>query len=493
MQITAAKSLKSRHTTDLLILPFWQENESAKPAAAMKEFSSLYSLPIKTKDFGGKEGCALLLYRKQHKEKRILLLGLGKKTEATHETMRRAYAAATKVCRQKKVKSVAVLTPEGDFAQPILEGILLANYTFNHLKSDSLKDDPPVSLQKICLVGLDEKQVPKTRRTAKLIDAVNFARDLTNGNADDVTPEMLAKTAEDLAKEYSSIKTTIFDKKRIEKEKMGLLLAVNRGSFREPRFIILEYRGDPDSSDVTALVGKGITYDTGGLNIKVAGAGMETMKDDMSGAAAVLGTFKAAAALRLKVNLIGAVPSTENSTGSYSYKPGDVYTSYSGKTVEIANTDAEGRLVLADAISYVQKHYKPTRLIDLATLTGGIVIALGEHTTGLFSNDDQLAERLTKAGDATFERVWRMPIFPEYREALNSSIADIRNSADRKASPITAAMFIRDFVDKKMAWAHLDIAGTAYLSSPRHYHSTLATGVGVRLLIEFLSDTISEK
>jgi leucyl aminopeptidase len=214
---------------------------------------------------------------------------------------------------------------------------------------------------------------------------------------------------------------------------------------------------------------------------------METMKDDMSGAAAVLGTLKAAADLKLPVNLIGVIPATENGIGPDSYKPGDVYQSHSGKTVEISDTDAEGRLVLADAISYVQKHYTPTQIIDLATLTGGIIVALGEHATGLFSNDDALADRLYEAGEATQERVWRMPLYDDYKDCLKSSIADLKNSAGRSASSISGALFIQEFV-KEIPWAHLDIAGTAYLTTPRHYHPTHATGVGVRLLVRFLLD-----
>ncbi|MGE5196112.1 MAG: leucyl aminopeptidase family protein, partial [Anaerolineae bacterium] len=279
-------------------------------------------------------------------------------------------------------------------------------------------------------------------------------------------------------------------KKELEQEKMGLILAVNRGSNREPVLIILEYLGDEKSKERTAVIGKGITYDTGGLNIKPTGS-METMKSDMAGAAAVLGLIKAAIATGLKANIIGVIASTENAVGPLSYKPGDVYTSFSGKTVEISNTDAEGRLVLADAISYTQERLKPTRLIDLATLTGGILIALGEEAAGLFSNDDHLASELLAAGENTYERLWRFPLFNEYKEAVKSSIADLKNSGGRKASSITAAMFLQCFV-KNIPWAHLDIAGTAYLTDARLYHPTPATGYGVRLLIDFF-ESLSEK
>ena len=318
-----------------------------------------------------------------------------------------------------------------------------------------------------------------------MIDAVSLARDLVNGNADDVNVDAFKKMARDFEKKHASIKVTILDKKALEKEKMGLILAVGKAATTEPAVIILEYKGDPRSKEKTAIVGKGVTYDTGGLNIKVAGSGMETMKCDMAGAAAVMGIIQAAAALKLKVNLIGALAIAENAIGPSSYKPGDVFRGRTGKTVEITNTDAEGRLVLADTISYVEDHYQPTRLIDFATLTGGVVIALGEEATGLFSNDDKLAHALEKAGERTHERLWRLPLYPEYKEYLKSSIADIKNSGSRKASSPSGATFIHAFV-KSTSWAHLDIAGTAYLSDLKPCHPTAATGVGVRLFIDFL-------
>jgi leucyl aminopeptidase len=291
--------------------------------------------------------------------------------------------------------------------------------------------------------------------------------------------------ARQFEKEHASIKVSILDKKALEKEKMGLILAVGRAANTDPAVVILEYKGDPHSKEKTAVVGKGITYDTGGLNIKVAGSGMETMKCDMAGAAAVMGIIQAAAKLKLKVNLVGALALAENAIGPASYKPGDVFRGRTGKTVEITNTDAEGRLVLADTISYVEDHYQPNRLIDFATLTGGVVIALGEEASGLFSNDDTLAHALERAGERTHERVWRLPLYPEYKEYLKSPIADIKNSGPRKASSPSGATFIHQFV-KSISWAHLDIAGTAYLSELKPCHPTAATGVGVRLFIDFL-------
>jgi len=243
---------------------------------------------------------------------------------------------------------------------------------------------------------------------------------------------------------------------------MGLLLAVNRGSSQDPAFIILRYQGDRKLKEHTVFLGKGITFDTGGLNIKQTGQ-METMKCDMAGAAAVLGLFRAVAGLGMRVNITGVIASTENAIGPLSYKPGDVYTSHSGKTVEIVNTDAEGRLILADALSYATQHLHPTAMIDLATLTGSVVIALGEEVTGLFSNHRKLAKKLSDAGLVSGERLWELPTYPEYKEQLRSSIADLKNSGGRKAGWITAALFLQEFVGD-VPWAHLDIAGTAYLS-----------------------------
>jgi leucyl aminopeptidase len=487
MQLTAVPSLKRRSSADAIVLPFWQGKKRAEPACDVKEFQSLIDGPLKAGDFHGKEGEILLLYAKG-KEKRVVLLGLGHKKKCTAEALRRAYSAAAKVCLRKKSKSLNILVLEGDKALclAICEGILLTNYRFDQLKSETLKDDPTVLLTKLSLIGIGQKELAVCKRGAQIVSAVNFARDLVNGNADDVDPQALAQCAKELEKEFSLIKTTVLDKKQIEKEKMGLILAVNRGALKEPRVIIMEYKGNPQSKDHTAIVGKGITYDTGGLNLKPTG-GIETMKCDMAGAATVLGTLRAAAALKLKVNLIGIIASTENAIGPNSYKPGDVYRSMLGKTVEISNTDAEGRLVLADALTYAQQKFEPSRIIDLATLTGGVVVALGEEATGLFSNNDKLAEQLTQAGEVTFERLWRFPLYPEYKECLKSAIADLKNSGGRKASSITAAMFLQQFI-KQVPWAHLDIAGTAYLSELKPYHPTHATGVGVRLLIEFLEN-----
>lgn len=488
MEIAIVAHSKERHAADAIILPFWQHKKEPASACDLKEFADLFALPVQTGDFRAKEGEVLFVYDSGKKEKRIMLLGLGEKEKCHAETLRRAYASAVKAALRKKVKSLNVLLPKaekGDHscAKSICEGILLTNYKFDQLKGDSLKEDPPVLLSKVTFIGADKKDLEACEETKEIVSAVNFARDLVNGNADDISPQKLAQAAKDLQKKFKKIHTTVFDKKQIEKEGMGLLLAVNRGASNDPAFIILKYEGDPRSKERTAIIGKGITYDTGGLNIKTSG--METMKADMGGAAAVLGTLQAAAALDLKVNLVGVIASTENAIGPDSYKPGDVYKGYSGKTVEINNTDAEGRLVLADALSYTEANLSPTRMIDLATLTGGVVVALGEEISGLFSDDASLVKDLVQAGKTTHEIVWPLPLVQDYKEMLKSPYADLKNSAGRKASPVTAALFLQHFV-KKIPWAHIDIAGPAFLSDPRFYQPTCGTGFGVRLLIEYL-------
>jgi len=491
MDFTVVANLESRKNADLLVLPFWKEEKEAVCASDCGKLQELVSRPLDMRDFVGKEGEVLFLYTDEKQEKRVALLGLGEEGKATTERLRRAYASLTKACHPKKIKEVNILMPktaslsEEAVVRGISEGMLLANYTFDRYKMEAKKENPTVLIKKAALIGAGKGSLSLAKKYASICQAVYLARDLVNSNADDVTPQYLAEVAKSFSEKLPHVKTTVFDKKRIEKEKMGLLLAVNRGSDKEPVFIIVEYKGNPKSSEHTVIVGKGITYDTGGLNLKPTGS-METMKCDMGGAATALGTVWAAASAGLKVNLTAVVASTENSIGSKSYKPGDIYTSYSGKTVEIGNTDAEGRLILADALAYASQHLDPTRIIDFATLTGAVDIALGNENTGLMSNDDALADSLMQAGSNTFERVWRMPLHEEYKDQLKSDIADIKNVGGRPAGTITAALFLQEFVGKGRPWAHLDIASTAYLADAKRYHPKHATGIGIRLMMDFL-------
>lgn len=492
MQTRCVAKSAQRPSAEVVIIPVWEGKKKGEIACEEKEFRDFAQFPLECGDFLGKEGETLFLYTPRGKEKRAILLGLGAQKKCTSETLRRSYASAVKTLGNKKLKSVNVFLPSPlDISldlvlRAVFEGMMLANYSFDALKGESLKEQNHLDLEKICFCGVLPKEKNILKKTQILISAVNFARDLVNRNADDKHVGTLTKIAKELEKISDKIKTTILDKKHLEELEMGLLLAVGRGAMRDPALVMIEYKGNPHSKDLTAIIGKGITFDTGGLNLKPTG-GIETMKSDMSGVATTLAIIQAAAYLDLKANVLGVLAIAENAIGPASYKPGDVYRSYSGKTVEIANTDAEGRLVLADALSYIQEKYKPSRLIDMATLTGGIVVALGEAATGLFSNDTPLAKALEKAAERTDERVWRMPLFPEYKMLLTSTIADLKNSGGKWASPCSAAAFLQEFI-KDVPWAHLDIAGTAYLSDlkPYPYHATPATGVGVRLLIDFL-------
>ncbi|MDX8431552.1 MAG: leucyl aminopeptidase [Candidatus Algichlamydia australiensis] len=453
---------------DLVIVPFF---EGPKLGCKASLFSAKDLGPIKTKDFKGKEKEISLVY---DGDKRYLLLGLGKGT-----SVRRCYAEAVGFCHKKKIKNIAALVPTKGSIYDLADGLLLANYAF-----DKYKKEKSVLLTSCLLVGGTKTHLKECEHAAKVMQGVYLARDLINGNADEVTPERLAKEATALAKKYTDVKTKVLNEAEIKKEKMGLFLAVAQSSRVRPRFIVCEYRGAPKSKEHTVVIGKGVTYDTGGLNLKPTGY-METMKADMSGSAAAIGLIKAAAEAKIKANVTCVVAATENAIDRDSYKPGDVFFGMNGTSVEIDNTDAEGRLTMADALAYSVRNLKPTRMIDMATLTGAIVVALGEERSGLFTENKSLEKALVEAGEATGEKVWPLPMDKEYRELLKSGVADIKNCGGRQAGSITAAIFLKEFVGK-VPWAHLDIAGTAYLDSGKFLGTTPASGVGVRLLIRLL-------
>lgn len=491
MLISLLSKAESRKPADILILPFWEKPTKPKACIPLKEFTDPLKCVLDHKDFQGKSGETVLVYLpKGGQETRCLLLGLGKEEKLSVDTLRCSYAAAVKLCQRKKWFSLNVFVPNTaelrelsveECLRGITEGILLSNYKWDQ------KSNPNEStqlLKSVVLMGVLSKHLPLIKELESVAESVYFARDLVNGSADIITPSYLVESAQKIEKRFPQIKTTVFDKKRLEKEKMGLLLAVGKGSPHDPAFIMMSYKGNPSSKDHTVLIGKGITFDTGGLNLKPTGS-METMRDDMAGAACVFGTLTAVASLGLKVNVTAVVATAENAIGGKSYKPGDVYRGYSGKTVEVGNTDAEGRLTLADALSYTVKHLAPSRIVDIATLTGAIVVALGENISGMMSNDDQLSKQLLEASAKTNELLWRMPLHAPYKEALKSDIADIRSVGGRPGSSITAALFLEDFVEN-VPWAHIDIGGTAFGSKEKDYLPKNGSGVGIRLFVEFL-------
>jgi leucyl aminopeptidase len=311
-----------------------------------------------------------------------------------------------------------------------------------------------------------------------------LCRDMINETSDRCNPVTFAAEAKKLAR-AGGMTCRVYGKNEIQKMKMGLLMAVSRGSSYPPRMIVINYRGNPKEKKSIAIVGKGITFDSGGMNLKPSGH-METMRSDMSGAASCLYAVMAAAELRLKVNLTAVIPLCENMLSNNSFRPGDIFTAYNGKTVEIGNTDAEGRLILADALAYTVDRLKPDCIIDIATLTGACLVCFGEIIAGMLSTDDKLAERLFRAGEKSGERLWRLPLYREYDDDMKSDFADINNvSAGRNAGTIMGAVFLKNFVDKT-PWAHIDIAGTSWYSKPRGYKPKHATGFGVRLFIDLL-------
>jgi leucyl aminopeptidase len=443
-------------------------------------------------DFSGKANQIVVTYTDQKiAAPRIFLVGLGETKNLTLEKFRRASANAAKKGKALKIKRLAFHLPElpdgfsesaETVSQAIAEGAVLSLYTFDKYLTE--KKDTKSTIEEIVVfdsLKAKVKQIKKGMGTAKVLcETVYLARDLENAPSNEIYPESLAATAKASAEKYG-YRITIWNKKKIEEEGFGGLLGVNSGSARPPVFIILEYKRS--NSPPLVLVGKGITFDTGGISIKPA-ANMAEMKMDMSGAAAVIGTMEAAARLKLPVHLIGLIPATENMPSGSAIKPGDIIKHYGGKTSEVDNTDAEGRLILADALAYAAK-YKPAAVIDLATLTGACVVALGHHATGMMGNDSELMDKLKRAGEKTYERVWELPLFEEYEKQIKSDVADVKNTGGRWAGAITAGLFLKKFIgDYK--WVHLDIAGTAILEEELPYAPKGGSGVGVRLLVEFL-------
>ncbi|MGE5282433.1 MAG: leucyl aminopeptidase [Chloroflexota bacterium] len=412
---------------------------------------------------------------------RVVVVGLGKREELDAERLRIAAALAAKEAARLKAASVAWVVPEGEdraaLAEGVVTGTILGAYRFDRFKSKS-DDEPPATVGSLTLLGpADLASAADAARVCA--EAQNRARDLQSLPANVATPTHLAERAEEIAAAHESVSAEIFGREEIAAKEMGGLVAVSKGSAEEPRLIVLRYAGG-DAGETLGLVGKGVTFDTGGISLKTP-SGMHEMKMDMSGAAAVLETVGAVAELGLALDLIAVVPATENMPSGTAVKPGDIVTQYSGKTVEVNNTDAEGRLILADALAYAAEQ-GADRIVDIATLTGAVMIALGSTYAALVANDDALAAAVEGAGKETGELVWRLPLHPEYKALMKGTVADLTNAAaKRKAGTISAAGFLEEFVGET-PWAHIDIAGTAW-DVGRAYTGNDASGYGVRLLI----------
>lgn len=412
-------------------------------------------------------------------DKKVLVYGMEK--EHSNEELRKAFSNILRLLKKNKLESVNIIPPNENEQEikSIIEGLELTDYKFDkYMKKKEEEKEIKINLD------IDKKYSNLVKDTLVVCQNVKITRDLVNENASVITPVKLEEIVKEFSKKYK-LKTKILDEKKIQKENLNLLWEVGKGSSNPPRLIIAEYIGNPKSKEKIALVGKGITFDTGGTNLKPSGF-VETMRMDMGGAATVFGTFKSAVELGLKKNLILVIPAAENCVSSNSYKPGDVFVSYSGKSVEIGNTDAEGRLVLADGISYVQKNFKPIEIIDMATLTGACPIALGPSLIAVMGNDENIKKKIFESGEETFDRVWELPIYDEHREMIKSKIADLKNVGGREGGTITAGAFLESFVEEGIKWTHLDIAGAAWFKAEKFYVPANATGIGVRLLIDYL-------
>jgi len=490
MQITLVVEDYLKHSCPVLVAGCFEGNGDTEWLDRLDRAMDGRLLPLcRQEDFAGKINKTKLVHTLGRlPAERVLLVGLGKRKELTVERLRQAAGTAVQALRRTRLGKGSSLLHLATEAEPakvraVAEGTLLGSYEFSQYKTEAGEEGSVAELVFLCADKQSRKIVERVVAEATAVcEAVSFARDLVSHPGNVATPTYLAEKALEMAARHG-ITCQVLEREELERFGMEALLAVSRGSHQPPRFIILEYRGDGAKGRPVVLVGKGVTFDSGGISLK-PGAGMERMKDDMAGAAAVFGTMQAAADLHLPLHLVGLVPAAENLPGGSAYKPGDVVKSMSGKTIEVVNTDAEGRLLLCDALHYAQR-YRPAALIDLATLTGACIVALGNVATGLMGNDNGLKRLLQKAGEASGERVWELPLWEEYGELMKSDIADLKNAGGPTAGTISAGWFLQQFAGKTR-WAHLDIAGTAWEEKGRPYLPKGATGVGVRLLVEYL-------
>lgn len=480
---------------DVLILPFTEDYNGGVYAGLDDETAGLIKHVLDTKEFTGKHAELTLLHTKTG---RVVLVGLGKAEELTAERLRRAGGKVfiSKYLKGHEVTSAALSAAifkelrildgaQHTAAFYFIEGGVLSSYEFKRYKRP--EKDQPQSLNTLTVLDAGGSDVSDNsgglvKWLDTVIPAVSFARDLVNTPSADMTPTILAETAKSLSGKL--VKVNVLDAWDAKKEGMWSYLSVSKGSAQPPKFIVIEYYGGPVKMAPVAIIGKSITFDSGGLSLKPAD-GMEKMKYDMAGGAAALGIIKAASELSLAINLVAVLPAAENMPGGNATRPGDVVTAITGKTIEILNTDAEGRLVLADAIGYAIKHYKPAVVIDMATLTGACSIALGNEAIAMMGNDEALMDALKKASKETYERVWQMPLYEEYKDYLKSDIADIKNIGGRTGGLVTAAYFLSEFVTDT-PWVHLDIASTAFADKAKPYIRKGATGIGVRLIMNYL-------
>ena len=492
MHYSVKSSRADKQKTGCAIVGVFESGATGPAAKLDKAGRGFVAAVLKGGDFDGKAGQTLVLHHPARLPcERVLLVGLGKERDFDDAGFRKAAATAARAARQTgAADAVSYLThlpvKDRDVRWAVRTAALAADdefYRFDDCRGTRAKDDLP--RRRLGKLTFDVAQKSDAAageaglKEAQAIAAgVTLAKNLGNTPPNVCTPAYMAAAAQELAKQHDTIKVRVLERADMEKLGMGSLLSVAQGSRQPPKLIVLEYLQGEKAAKPVALVGKGITFDTGGISIKPSDK-MDEMKFDMCGGASVIGTFKAVAQMKLPINLVGAVPATENMPGGQATRPGDIVKSMSGITIEILNTDAEGRLILADALTYVEKNYQPSFCVDIATLTGACVIALGGFPSGLFSNNDTLAGALLEAGEDTGDRAWRMPLWEDYQPMLKSEHADVANiTGGREGGAITAACFLHRFT-RKMKWAHLDVAGTAWKGKR-------ATGRPVPLLAQYL-------
>lgn len=492
--IAVTKKTPEQYSGDMIVFFVRQEDKHA-PACQDKMSQPFVDRAFEAEDFNGKEGRTLLFYPESapastQSVTRKLIVGLGR-SEASRELFRKSGGTVATVIQKTKAKKILLIAPEyldfnlAEMIECLTEGIILGSYRFLKYKSEKQLEDVPNLPDEIAVYANDSKAA---RQGLKLgLNAANAGsavRDMANEPGNQWTPSHFAEYGRKLADRYG-FACKILSKTDMKRLGMGGILSVNGGSEQPPKMVILEYRTGKKVPTLL-LVGKGLTFDAGGISLKPS-SGMEEMKYDMCGGAAVLATMQAVGEEKPEMlDVVAIVPATENLPGPAALKPGDIITQYGGKKVEVINTDAEGRLILADALAYGIKKYKPDAVVDIATLTGAVIIGLGHHRTGLMTNNDALAQQLIAAGDRSGEPLWRLPLDKEYAEQLKSEIADLKNLGNKgNAGTITAAAFLQEFVGDT-TWAHLDIAGTAWNFTKKSYIPKGPSGVGGRTLLELI-------
>jgi leucyl aminopeptidase len=477
----------SKIESETLIVPVCED----KGTYENKTLSDLEKKAKALNEFKGKKDDELTLYDiNEVRTKRIIFLGLGKSEKITPETLRALCGSGVKKCIKKDLSRVLFAVPSEKILnlentkaiKAMMEGSILANHIFDPYKTE--KKQKPLSE---ITFNVEQNEIKNLKRLSADIETICrgtiLAREWVSMPSNEKGPDQFAKIIKDHAAK-EKLPCTILDDKRLEKEKFGGICAVAKGSTNKPKMAILEYK-PVKAKKTIVLVGKGVTFDSGGINLKAPGF-IEDMKSDMAGAAAVAATMFSIAKTKPELNLVGIMPLVENMPSGEASRPGDIIKSYSGKTVEIGNTDAEGRLILMDALAYAVKKYKPHTIINIATLTGACAVALGEKIAGVFSFDNDLAKAIVSSGESTFERCWQMPMPEDYKELLKSEFADIHNmSSSKYGGAIAGALFLSEFVNKTR-WAHIDIAGPAYTKKPNAYCNAGGTGFGVRLLCDVL-------